>query len=330
MNHEISSRILGSRGLNDKEIKNYYKQLKNLRQKIVKGKLCTNILEQFYELEGGFRFFYQEWQPDQMNSGIPPKKIIFAFHGIYGCSDIFYPLADVLTQQGALVVGVDYRGHGRTAGFAGGKLGDIEKFSFIFEDIEKLLYDYKKRYDLPIILLGYDLGAIIAMHIAMRNTVNQIDGLVLISPLLKLKKLIKHLLLYPFISLGRLVAKHEPVQRVLKEELYPTYYEEYRQFASQDPFRLKKMSLRMFQKILDLINSSGRLIPKLSYPCIILQGTADNIVDHMAIEKFFRKWHHPQKKIRLYQKGGHNLLMDKFTSEIYSEILKFLDLSGEN
>ncbi|MHA1776666.1 MAG: hypothetical protein DRO88_06140 [Promethearchaeia archaeon] len=329
MNREISSRILGSKGLNEKEIKNYYKRLKNLRQAIAKGKLCGNIVERFFELEGGFRFFYQEWLHEQIALSLPPKKIVLVFHGAYGCSDLFYPLADVLTNQGALVVGIDYRGHGRTAGYAGGQLGDIERFSQIFEDIEHLLYHYKKLYDIPIFLLGYDLGGLIAMNIAERNPKSNIEGLVLISPLLKLKKQFKHLLLYPFISMGRMVVKHDPVQRVLKEELYPTYYEEYRQFATDDPFRLKKMSLRMFQKILDLIYSSTRIISKLSYPCFIFQGTADNIVDHIAIEKYFHKWPHPQKKIRLYQKGGHNLLMDKYTSEIYEEIIKFLGLRDE-
>ncbi|MCF2139826.1 MAG: alpha/beta hydrolase [Candidatus Lokiarchaeota archaeon] len=326
MNPEISSRILGTKGLSDKEIKQYYKRLKDLRQVIAKNMSCGRINEYFYELDGGFRFFYQEWQPTQNKSSSPPRFIIFVFHDAYGCSDIFYPLADILTHYGALVVGIDYRGHGRTAGFAGGHLGDIENIKMIFTDIEHLLYQYKKKYDLPIYLLGYDIGALIALHIAHRNQDHKIEGLILISPLLKLKKQLKHIMLYPLISIGKVFTKNEPVQRVLKEEQYSTYYKEYVDFSNSDPFRLSKMSYRMFKKFLDLIYFTPRLIPKISFPCIIFQGTADNIVDHASIEKIFQKWPHPKKKIRMYQNGGHNLLMDRFTYEVYQEILNFIGL----
>lgn len=324
MKTEISKHILGTKGLTDKEIKSYYKNLKDVRQIISPGGLGPDPTESFYELNGGYRFFYQEWNPNPKKHESPPTAIVFAFHAAYGCSDIFYPLADKLTKSNILVVGYDFRGHGRTAGFAGGKLGDLEKIVDIYSDIEKLLYSYTKKYDLPIYLLGYDLGGIIALNVAKTTKNKNIAGIILISPIIKLQKKLKHILLYPLVSIGNLITKNETTQKIFSEKIMPTYFEEYRNFAENDPFRLKKMSLRMFKKILDLINLAPLSISKLNYPCIIFQGTADHLVDHAAIEKTFQKWPHPSKLIRLYQNGGHNLLMDKFTLEVYDHIDKFI------
>ena len=82
---------------------------------------------------------------------------------LYHLSDTFHSLADYVTDLGALVVSLDYRGHGRTGGQAGGNLGDIESFNYVYQDIQKLVIRYKKDFQIPFYFLGYDLGALIAV-----------------------------------------------------------------------------------------------------------------------------------------------------------------------
>ncbi|MHA1612218.1 MAG: alpha/beta fold hydrolase [Promethearchaeota archaeon] len=329
MTKTISRDFLGAIGISEKEIKKYYKKLKSLRQTIANGQILQDPEEFFFELDGGLRFFYQIWNPISKKGIIPPKAIVFVFHDAYGSSDIFYPLADILSNQGIIVVGYDYRGHGRTAGYAGGNLGDLEKNSWLYSDINKLMNKVTQQYDGPVYLLGYDLGALVAMQIAKRSIRNKIEGLILISPMLKLKKQLKHILLFPFISLGRIFTKNEPVQQVFPEKMEITYLDEYKVWAEENPFRLRKMSLRLFTKILEMINNTPWLVSRLKTPCILFQGTADHIVNHLAVEKLFKKWSHPKKTIRLYSKGGHNLLMDKFTQDLYQNILDFIDVKKD-
>ncbi|MHA1720925.1 MAG: alpha/beta hydrolase [Promethearchaeota archaeon] len=324
MKNTISSHFLGTKGLSEKEIRKYYKNLKNLRQAVNSNSNDRMASEFFFELHGGLRFFYQEWSAISKGGLKTPKALIFAFHEIYGCSDSFYPLADALNPLGAAVIGIDYRGHGRTGGYAGGNTGDLKNFQNIYNDIKKLIKFYKQKYDIPIYFVGYDIGALIAMQVALKNKDLEIDGLILVSPIWRLKNTLKHFFLYPAISIGELFSKGKPIHRVLEEKIEETYFDEYKILARNNPFRLREMSLRMFKNILDLINTAHFLIIKTNIPCLILQGTADPIVDHVAVHRLYKNWKHPNKFIRFYENAGHNLLVDRFTQEIFSEIASFI------
>lgn len=115
------------------------------------------------------------------------------------------------------------------------------------------------------------------------------------------------------------------MQRVLKEEQYSTYYKEYVDFSNSDPFRLSKMSYRMFKKFLDLIYFTPRLIPKFHFHALFFKELQIiSLIMHQL--KNISKMAAPKEKIRMYQNGGHNLLMDRFTYEVYQEILNFIGL----
>ncbi len=321
---EITKTFLRSKGLSSKQIKEYFKNLKNLRKAINPNSDLMSAKESMYELDGGLRFFYQEWRKDLQSSTALPKCILFVFHGAYGSSDMFYPLADYLKSQNIMVIGYDYRGHGRTGGQAGGKLGDITKYSDIIADGIQLITQNWEHFHVPIFLLGYDIGGLIAMHIAHRMKNSFIEGLILISPLWMLEKRWKHIILYPLISIGTLVSKTNNYQTIWDELLEDTYFEEFKEFAQSDPLRLKKMSYRMFKGILDLIRNSHSLTKKINLPCLIFQGTQDQIVNHYAVHRLYKKWPHPNKKIRLYENTGHNLLVDQYAREMQDEILSYL------
>lgn len=324
MKSTISSHFLGTKGLSEKEVRKYYKNLKNLRQVINTSSNDRMSSENFFELNGGLRFFYQEWPATLKGGEKAPKALIFAFHEIYNCSDTFYPLADALNPLGATIVSLDYRGHGRTGGNAGGNSGDFRSFQEIYKDIEHLVKFYKLKYQIPIYFFGFDIGALIAMQVAIKYKDLGIEGIILSSPIWRLKNKLRHFFLYPLITMGQIFSKGNPVHKVLEEKMEETYFDEYKSFAYSNPFRLKEMSYRMFRNILDLINNTHFLIPRTKIPCLILQGTSDPVVDHVAVHRLYKNWKHPNKFIRFYENAGHNLLVDRFTQEIYNEIALFI------
>jgi alpha-beta hydrolase superfamily lysophospholipase len=329
---EISRTFLGAKGYSEKEIKEYYKRLKDVRHALNKSAPDRLATEHLFDLEGGLRFFYQEWPHVQKKEKGVPKMIVFVFHEAYGCSDLYYTLADVLNPLGAMVVGLDYRGHGRTGGQAGGNLGDLQSFQDIYQDVVKLVETYAEIYQVPMFFFGFDLGGLIAMNVLARfseKILLNIEGIILVSPIWRLKSALKHAFLRPVVSIGRFFSKGNPVQKVTPEILKPTYYPEYQEYTAKNPFRLQSMSLRFFNLTLNLIQSSHRILRKMKIPCLVFQGTDDATVDHFAVHKMFEKWPHPNKKIRLYEQRGHNLLMDKFTTELYQDTITFLNLNLE-
>ena len=240
---ELSRTFLGVKGYSEKEIKAYYKRLKDVRHavnKVVPDRLAN---ERHFDLEGGLRFYYQEWphtpKGEKEKAKAVPKMIVFAFHEAYGCSDIFYPLADVLNPLGAMVVGLDYRGHGRTGGQAGGNLGDLQSFHDIYFDVVQLVEIYAEKYHVPMYFLGYDIGGLIAMNVLARfpeKMLLKIEGIILISPIWRLKSALKHTFLRPLVSIGRLFSKGNPVQKVAPEIIRPTYNPAYQEYAKPIPF----------------------------------------------------------------------------------------------
>jgi alpha-beta hydrolase superfamily lysophospholipase len=327
MKDSKTAHILGSKGISDKSIKDYYVSLKNIRRAVHKNSDDQLATESLYELPNGFRFFFQEWRSSLKNHEKIPKCIVFVFHGIYSHSDLFYILADALSPYGVMVVGIDYRGHGRTGGMAGGQLGDLSGFDEIIDDFQKIVWKYKQEYALPTYFVGWNLGALIAMQVAIKFPELDVNGLIFLSPAWKLKEKLKNFFFYPFYTIGRVFTKGELYLDVPKEPIEKTYFPEYAAHIENDPLLFKKMSLRMQTSITNFIISSRKLIKKANFPLLILQGTADPVIDHFAVYKqLFQKWPHPNKLIRLYENGGYNLLVDKFTGEIFQEIRKIINV----
>ena len=319
-----SEHYLGTKGLSEKDVKEYYGRLKVLRKTLNKNAGDRLAVENLNELPGGLRFFYQVWSATMRGTEKIPKAIVVAFHPMYSHSDIFYPLADALNSKGVMVVAFDYRGHGRTGGQAGGNLGDVKSFKPIYSDAIELIRKFHQEFGVPLYLLGVDIGSIVAMHVAIDIIGVPIQGLVMVSPAVKQKDNVKNILALPLLMMAELVKKGEPMLNVPPEPVKSTLFEEWVEYTQKDPFRLKKMSSRYHKNLIRLSLGAAKLLKKIDVPCLIMQGTHDSRVDHFAVHEIYQKWPHPQKFIRLYENAGHNLFADRFTQEIYQEIFTFL------
>ena len=89
-------------------------------------------------------------------------------------------VADALVNAGAVVVGHDHAGHGRSAG----ERVLIPDFEPVVDDLYTVLTDAKRQHpDLPAVLIGHSLGGMIAARYVQRHP-EQIAALVLSAPVL--------------------------------------------------------------------------------------------------------------------------------------------------
>lgn len=101
------------------------------------------------------KIFYQVWTPDS------PKAIIHFIHGVAEHSGRYQNLINELASIRCAVYADDHRGHGRSEG----RRLYVDSLDQFVED-ERLIYDIirDKHPHLPIFLMGYSLGALIAIH----------------------------------------------------------------------------------------------------------------------------------------------------------------------
>ncbi len=322
---KITKQNLESRGCDSAKIKLYYESLMNLRKQAI-GSICSEeSFETFYENMDGYRFFYQEW--DLPKKAPLVKGILICLHGYLTHSDYFYPVADFFTPMGIKVVSLDYRGHGRTGGMMGGRLGYIEKFDLILEDIHALIWKYQSQFpDVPIFVLGFDLGAIFAMKLIYRYEDMKIKKLILISPPLKIQLSVKNKLTKVGFQILSKMAKVDSMIDVPSWVRDPchTYFSEFNEYLKNDFLALTQVAVKTMGDFMNYITFMGRFIEHADVPVYIFQGTGDTYTDPFGAHELFQKWKHREKYIRLYENANHNLLYDKFSQEIWQKMKDFL------
>lgn len=88
---------------------------------------------------------------------------------------------------GLVGVSMDYRNFGRTGGTHRGLINDPMN---LVADIEKVLVWSRDQFgeNLPIFLLGLSMGGLISLHVANRNLIQNIKGVIFLSPALRSNK----------------------------------------------------------------------------------------------------------------------------------------------
>ncbi|CAN1257746.1 Monoglyceride lipase [Linum perenne] len=140
--------------------------------------------EEFILNSRGMKLFTCKWLP----IGQEPKALIFLCHGYAMESSITMDTGTAirLAKQGFGIYGIDYEGHGKSAGLQ----GYIDNFDFVVDDCSKhfiSICDWaeekenrgKRRY-----LMGESMGGAVTL-LLHRKLPNFWDGAVLVAPMCK-------------------------------------------------------------------------------------------------------------------------------------------------
>lgn len=113
-----------------------------------------------------------------------PAYVLCIIHGIGEHDGRYDRLAAEMTESGIAVLGMDLRGHGRSAG----KRGDTAPRTEVLADIDTLLTCAEDRYPgLPITLYGHSMGGNLVIDYRSRGSKNDLPSKYIISaPWIKL------------------------------------------------------------------------------------------------------------------------------------------------
>ncbi|QBI54086.1 alpha/beta hydrolase [Streptomonospora litoralis] len=125
---------------------------------------------------GAERLYARAWAPQSA----APAWLAVLVHGYGEHIGRYEHTAAALCEGGAVVYGLDHRGHGRSSG----ERVLVDDFDGVVEDLHRLVTQARTAYStLPLVLVGHSMGGMIAARYAQQHP-EQLAGLVLSGPVL--------------------------------------------------------------------------------------------------------------------------------------------------
>lgn len=260
----------------------------------------------------GLALYTQSWRAAH------PKATIMLIHGISEHSTRYRHVGEFWATHGYTVHTMDLRGHGRSPG----KRILVRQIDEHSRDVGTLLaWAQQQEPTLPLFLFGHSMGGLIVTYYTLTQT-PKLNGVILSGPALKLNGASPLL-----VAIGHLIAK-----------VYPTL-----PMATIDTTGISRdPAVVQANKTDPLIYHEGvpaatalAMVKAVTYvqthwsafhwPLLILQGTADRIVNPEGSQLFYLHAGSTDKTLKLYEGLYHEVLNEPEKEQIMAEVVEWLD-----
>ncbi|XP_047327229.1 caffeoylshikimate esterase-like [Impatiens glandulifera] len=259
-----------------------------------------------------------------------PKALVFLCHG-YGveCSNFMKDCGTKLAKHGYGVIGIDYEGHGRSAGIR----CYVKSFQSIVNDCYnffKSVCDEKEEYrDKKRFLYGESMGGAVALLLHKKDP-SFWHGAVLVAPMCKISEKVK-----PPKIVVNILTKVEDL--IPKWKIVPT--KDVIDFAFKDPVKREQVrSNKMIYQdkprlktALELLRTSMNLeatLHEIILPFLVLHGEEDKVTDPEVSRALYEKAKSEDKTMKLYPGMWHGLTFGETEDNVeivFSDIVAWLD-----
>lgn len=280
------------------------------------------------------------WEPETK------KAILVICHGMAEHIERYHDFASFLANNGYVVIGYDQRGHGQTASTIDniGYMSDTNNINILVADLFEVIEFSKKKYNLPIFLLGHSMGSFISLNyiqhygneingvILSGSTINQglvlNLGILLSKLIMKIKgrkhksKFIHNLVIKPYNNVFKpnrtssdwLSRDENIVDAYVNDEycggtfsvsFYHDLFTNFKSIYRRLSFIPGELPIYLFSGALDPVGGLGKNITKLY-----------NLLKKHNIKDF---------EFKLYKDGRHEMLNEINKEEVYDDVLIWLD-----
>lgn len=270
--------------------------------------------EGYFSTDKGQSIYYQFWLPEGN-----PKASVVIVHGLHEHSGRYQHLAAYLTESGYAVYGIDFPGHGKSAGprsYVDSYLGLIKPLETFLEMIQEW------QAGLPIYLLGHSMGGLFsAAYLTIRP--EQIEGAILSGSLVKVPEYVSDLTL----QIGRTLAVVLPKFRIVSIDVEglsrdPSVVQAYR----DDPLVFNgKATVRISNEInrtIELVEKEGSAI---KHPLLILHGGSDRVCDPSWSQYLYDLVSSSDKRLILYEGLYHEIFNEPEKKQVFADVLNWLE-----
>jgi alpha-beta hydrolase superfamily lysophospholipase len=254
------------------------------------------------------------WTSDQ------PRAVLMIAHGLGEHGGSYHQLADDLVPSLSIdILGVDFRGSGRSAG----KRGVVRTYADLSTDLAAASdWVARERPGLPRFLLGHSNGGLVSLRTILDRDLG-LTGLIVSNPSLRLlarvpvwKRLVGEFLLR--------VAPGITLETGLSNEQL-THDTKVMAQISDDPLRHSRISPPLFFGM----TAAGPIVlaraGEIHTPTLLILGGSDTIIDPAFGRLFFEKLGSIDKTLKVYPEMRHEPLNEVGRDRVVTDLAKWIE-----
>jgi acylglycerol lipase len=261
----------------------------------------------------GLSLYYQRWLPEGS-----PAAVVVIVHGLADHGGRYAHVGAFLAAAGYAVYALDQRGHGRSDG----KRCYADRFSDHVDDLAFFLDRVRdEQGGRKTFLLGHSMGGTIVLDYALTHR-HGLAGILVSSALIRLGAAsatplapLAGLLSAVLPRVGTTVIDAAAISR--DAAVVESYRHDPLVFCGKIPAREGAEALKAARRI-----EAG--IGTIDVPMLILQGTADRIVDPAGSRRLYEKAGAADKTLKLYDGFYHEIMNDPGQQAVLKDIKDWL------
>jgi len=262
----------------------------------------------------GANIYFQNWLPEG-----DPKAVLLVIPGLAEHSGRYVNVVNHFVPLGYAVYGIDHLGHGKSEG----KRVYVKQFDD-FTDPLKSYFDMITRLEpgKPVFLLGHSLGGLIGVVYLLDHQA-ELKGAVLSAPLIK-----------PPGNVTPAAAFMSKVFSALLPKFGILAFD--RNGVSQDPAVVQayvddplvyrgKITARLTSEIGKAMQTIGSEANRITLPILIVQGSADSLVDPAGARVLFDAVGSADKEIKIYEGFYHEVFNEPGRERVLRDVEAWLE-----
>lgn len=252
-----------------------------------------------------------------------PRALVAIVHGLGEHSGRYAALAGELVQARYTVVALDLPGHGE----APGPRGHVESWQVLRDQIVPAMFTASRGLpnqpmDLLPVLLGHSMGGVVALDYALEHP-KTLVGVVASAP--GLRSAPPPMWKVALGNMARVAAPTAGFQHGLEESAM-SRDPEVLEWRKNDPRMHDRITPRLYFQYVEARERVLRNAQNLQVPALLLQGTADRVVDPKATLEFNAAAPHGLSRLITYPDVYHELFNDLGREQAIRDLLGWLEL----
>jgi acylglycerol lipase len=258
--------------------------------------------------------YYQYWLPEG-----EAKAVLLVVHGLAEHSGRYMNLVHHFLPLGYAVCAIDHLGHGRSEGAR----VYVEHFTDYTDTIVAFRAMIRNRQkDKPAFLVGHSLGGLIGTLYLLDHQ-GELAGAVLSGPAVKIPDTIPPVTIFA----GKIFSALAPKLRLVALDASgvsrdPAVVRAY----ESDPLVYRgKLTARLGSEMIKAMRRIGAEASRITLPILILQGSADRLVDPSGAQMLHDRVTSLDKRIILYEGLYHEVFNEPEHDQVLKDVESWLE-----